>query len=73
MIKPVTMYSVVCDGCGKVFNVDDMIAWSDKISAVEQANESGWLERKGKHYCPNCWGYDESTDEYVPRQKGGEV
>ena len=30
MIKPVTMYSVVCDRCGKTFEADGNIAWTDR-------------------------------------------
>jgi len=60
MIKKVTMYSVVCDRCGKVFSADDIVAWSDEYAANEQAIKSGWLERKVKHYCSNCCGYEES-------------
>ena len=39
MIKTVTMYSVVCDRCGK-------------------------------HYCPDCYEFDDELDEYVPKKKG---
>ena len=31
MIKPVTMYSVICDRCGKTYCEDDsIIAWLDE-------------------------------------------
>ena len=42
MIKSVTMYSVVCDRCGKQF-VDEfngIVAWLDEGTAKEQAIES---------------------------------
>ena len=70
MIKPVTMYSVVCDRCGKEFETYDFVAWTDECSAREQALESEWQEIGGKHYCPDCYEYDENTDEYVPKKKG---
>lgn len=45
MIKPVTMYSVICDRCGKIYGEDDgIIAWLDEGTAKEQALESEWLE-----------------------------
>lgn len=41
MIKEVTMYSVVCDRCGKTYGVDDGIdCWVDICTAREQAMES---------------------------------
>lgn len=70
MIKQVTMHSVVCDRCGKTFEADDIIAWTDECSAREYALDSEWKEIDGKHYCPDCYEYDESIDEYVPKVKG---
>lgn len=44
MIKPVTMYSMVCDRCGKTLVDDDCItAWTDECSASEVAQESEWM------------------------------
>ena len=44
MIKPVTMYSVVCDRCGKSYGEDEGIAaWTDICSARYQALESEWI------------------------------
>ena len=68
MIKPVTMYSVVCDRCGKTFGEDDgIIAWTDICSAREQAMESEWVEIGDNHYCPDCYEYDDELNEYVPK------
>lgn len=72
MIKPVTMYSVVCDRCGKTFEADDSVAWTDKQSARFYALESEWKEIDNKHYCPDCYEFDDELDEYVPKKKGGE-
>lgn len=46
MIKPVTMYSVVCDRCGKSFidEFNGIMAWLDEGTAKEQAMESEWAE-----------------------------
>ncbi|MCE4121675.1 hypothetical protein NND09_05610 [Prevotella copri] len=42
MIKPVTMYSVICDRCGKTFidEFNGIVAWLDEGTAKEQAMES---------------------------------
>lgn len=24
-----------------------------------------------KHYCPDCYEFDDELDEYVPKKKGG--
>ena len=73
MIKPVTMYSVVCDRCGKQF-VDDfngIVAWLDEGTAKEQAMESEWEEIGDKHYCQDCYEFDDELNKYVPKKKKG--
>ena len=57
MIKLVTMYSVVCDRCGKSFidEFNGIVAWLDEGTAKEQAMESEWVEICNKHYCPDCY------------------
>ena len=69
MIKPVTMYSVICDRCGKTFidEFNGIVAWSDEGTAKEQALESEWVEIEDKHYCPDCYEYNDELDEYVPK------
>ena len=69
MIKSVTMYSVVCDRCGKQFEADDIIAWTDKSDAIAYAADSEWAEIGDKHYCPDCYEFDENLDKYVPKKK----
>lgn len=72
MIKPVTMYSMVCDRCGKTLVYDDYItAWTDERSTREVAQDSEWMNIDDKDYCPDCYEYDEDIDDYKPK-KGGE-
>lgn len=48
MIKPVTMYSIVCNRCGKTFidEFNGIVAWLDEGTAKEQAMESEWIDDK---------------------------
>ena len=71
MIKPLTMYSVVCDRCGKTFcEGDTKITGADKKSARCYALESGWLEIDDKHYCPDCYEFNDVLNVYVSKKKG---
>lgn len=65
MIKPITMYSVVCDRCGRI--LEDGAVWEDKSSAISYAVNSKWKEIGDKHYCPNCYEFDDELDECVPK------
>lgn len=71
MIESKVFYGIVCDGCGKQFDgIDDSQYWDD-IGFLEQvSDESGWIKIGNKHYCPNCYHYDENLDKYVPNKKG---
>ena len=73
MIKEVKVYSVVCARCGKQ-SLDEshgIVAWLDEGTAKEQAMESEWVEIGDKHYCPDCYEFEDELDEYVPKKKGG--
>ena len=53
MIKPIKMYSLVCDICG--VSLEDGAVWEDKNGAISYALKSKWKEIGDKHYCPNCY------------------
>ena len=65
MIKTIEMYSVVCDRCGRT--LDDSVAWEDKSTAISYALNSKWKEIGDKHYCKDCYEFDEDLDKYVPK------
>lgn len=72
MIETVTMYRVKCDGCGKSAQDDsEYFAWAEEDQAWFEANESEWKLIDGKHFCPECWMWDEDTDEAVPFDQSG--
>ena len=66
MIREVTMYQAVCDGCGRVFGK----VYSDIDTAVRVPfMKDLWAYINDKLYCPDCYEYDEETDEYKPKKK----
>ena len=55
MIKTVKMYTVTCDGCGVDANEgEEIVAWTDVVSAVEVAENQGWQTVNSRYYCPKC-------------------
>lgn len=62
------MYSVICDRCGRI--LEDGAFWEDESSAIMYALNSKWVEIGEKHYCPDCYEFDDELDEYVPKKKG---
>ena len=71
MIKEVTYYDIIGDHCGKSLINESETCYPDKDSALMVAEQSEWMNKGSKHYCPDCYELDEVTDEYVPK-KGDE-
>ena len=71
MIREVTMYQPVCDGCGNCLAHD-----CGHAAFFHSRDEAGrhatlafdWAGIDGKLYCPDCYGHDEETDEYKPKK-----
>ena len=57
MIKLVNTYSVVCDRCCKIFELDGCMVWRDKQFAINNALKSEWKESGDKLYCPDCYEF----------------
>lgn len=69
MIKEVKMYTVVCDNCGKDVNEGaEYSCWNDKRYAQDIAMEADWLSEGDKHYCQDCFSYDDE-DNLIITQK----
>lgn len=59
MYKKVSMWTVVCDGCGKDLNERaEIAAWKEKEANVLDCEAQGWLIMGDVHYCPNCYYFD---------------
>jgi hypothetical protein len=69
MIKEVTMYTVICDNCGVDSNENaEYACWDDKSYAEKSAMEDTWIKENHKHYCKDCWEYNDD-DEIVIKNK----
>ena len=45
------------------------LGWTKEQQKSKQM-ESEWVEIGDKHYCPDCYEFDDELDEYVPKKKG---
>ncbi len=62
MIKEVTMYTVICDNCGADVNKDqEYSCWGDRGYARDFAVDADWVEVDDKHYCDQCFSYDDGN------------
>ena len=44
-----------------------LLGWTKELQ--KKAMESEWVEIGDKHYCPDCYEFDDELDEYVPKKK----
>lgn len=70
MIESVTMYTAICDGCGKSNDtaIDGIVAWTDPDDARLDAINDEWLEDGDKIYCPDCAEMDDN-DQIILKTK----
>jgi len=63
MLQKVEMYTVVCDNCQKDIGTEDEYScWNDDSYAETNAMESDWQKEEKKHYCPECYSYDDNDN-----------
>jgi hypothetical protein len=70
MIKEVIMYTILCDGCGKDVNSGtEYSCWNDTDINEDMAADSGWMKEGDKHYCENCFYYDDEDNLVIKTEK----
>jgi hypothetical protein len=63
MIDIVKMYTLICDSCGAdAFEGNEFSATSNQQYAVSCAEEEDWHTEGNKHYCPDCYEFDDEDN-----------
>ena len=66
MIIEKTFYAIQCDNCKVIAEAeDDITFWSDQTSSHDNAEESDWYIDGEKHYCPDCYSFDDDDNLVV--------
>jgi len=65
MIITEVFYGIACNRCGEICDDGEHSFWNDESGAEENAMNYDWIEEKGKHYCLNCYEYDEDADKNI--------
>jgi hypothetical protein len=62
-IEKMEMFTVICDNCKTSADEDTPYScWNDESTAKDVAMEAGYIYEDDKHYCPNCYEYDENDN-----------
>lgn len=59
-----TCYGVMCDNCKEIFEdgFTGFSLYTDENYAHERAGDSGWTEDEERHYCSECYKYDDNDN-----------
>lgn len=69
MIKEIIMYTIICDGCGKdVCEGSGFGGWNDAGYVKDIAMEEDWISEDGKHYCTDCYEYDDDDNLIIHKK-----
>ena len=69
MLKELKMFTIVCDSCGcDVNEPSDYAGWNDESYVEEIRLEASWEKVDDKHYCNDCYEYDDN-DELIIKSK----
>lgn len=69
MLKKVEMYTVICDGCGvDAFEREEFSCYHLDFALEEAIEEQNYMEINEKHYCENCYEYDDELEDYKPKE-----
>ena len=69
-VKEVTMYTIECDNCNSSLgDRSDYCAWTDEITAYDEADRQEWHFGDGKDYCPDCYTYDDDDNLIIKTKK----
>lgn len=67
-ILKLTVAEYYCDRCGaQLLGYEEAEFYTNCDIWEEEAQEAGWTEISGKHYCDRCWVYDDD-DNPTPRE-----
>lgn len=65
--KKIEVVEYFCDQCGsQLTGYDDCDFYVNADIWDIEAADSGWCEIDGKHYCPDCWRYDDDNPTPIP-------
>ncbi len=68
-VRIIKVTGYACDRCYQpLLGYDEAEFYVDADIWEEHADDAGWREIDGKHYCPDCWRYDDD-DEPEPKPK----
>ncbi len=71
MISQESCYIGTCDNCGDIFDDGEFSLFPIESDVKEKMNNSEWYtgdtdpSHNGKHYCPDCFKYDETKDDKI--------
>lgn len=71
MISEEKCYVGTCDNCGEIFNDGEFTMFPLQSTVKDEMDNCDWYtgmadpDHKGKHYCIDCFKYEEYIDDKI--------
>ena len=68
MYKEISVWTILCDGCGRdlngksLYGGGEIAGWREKEGNVPDCEAQGWIAADDAHYCPDCYYYDDEDN-----------
>ena len=74
MIKEFKCYTLLCDNCGADVNEGSEVSgWDSEEYNYDTAGESDWIDYEDKHYCPDCYSFNDEDEIIIDKTRTKEV
>ena len=63
MYNKIECVTISCDNCGKNYeNYNGFTIFVDKDTALDNAQNDGWITEEEKHYCEECHSFNDNDE-----------
>ena len=70
MIYGITVYAAKCDNCGKeLLEDEEYCGYNSKDFLIDLMGDSNWHSEDDKHYCPDCYSFDDNDNLILLKPK----
>lgn len=69
MIVTRQMSNIKCDCCGQLYDDECWVDVEDAHTLLNEALGNYWIKHNGKHYCPDCYSYDDEDNLVIDKSR----
>lgn len=69
--EKVECFALECDNCKEIYQQShsDYSIWIIESDAWDNAQDDDWVKNEEKHYCPDCYTYDDNDKLFIRHER----